>query len=113
MKLLTTFSFIALGLIAACSPSPSTDQYEMVHKSDRNVTRIEIHWMHSTAEVDSFCSSLKDMGTGNHYGACARGKPNDPLSCEIYMVQPMNFDDHKPLETLGHEAWHCLGAVHK
>lgn len=109
---LSLLTLSVLLIVAACTQS-SSNEYETVHKADRDVTRIEIHWMHSAKEVDEFCTSLKDMGPGNHYKACARGKLNDPLTCEIYTLQPSNFDDHEPLETLGHEAWHCLGAVHK
>lgn len=99
-------------ILAACSPS-STNTYETTNKAQWGTATIEIHWMHTQADVDNFCTSLKDMGGGNHYGACARSKPSDIKICEIYMVQPDNFDDTKNLATLGHEAWHCFGAIHK
>ncbi len=99
-----------LLLVVACSPSSS--QYEMTSTAKWKMATIEVHWMHSQAEVDTVCSAMKDMGMGNHYNACARSKPDSNV-CEIYTLQPNDFDDTKNLVTLGHESWHCFGATHK
>ena len=98
--------------LAACSLS-TKETYEITSKAKWESAKIEIHWMHTQIDVDKFCTDLKDMGPGNHYNACARSKPNDINVCEIYMVQPYNFEDTNTLATLGHETWHCLGATHK
>lgn len=29
-------------------------------------------------------------------------------SCTIVGYEPRSFDDHRRLETLGHELWHCI-----
>ena len=98
--------------LSACSPS-STNTYETTSKAKWSSTTIEIHWV-AKSEINSVCQNLgtNDGGTGE-YNACARSKPDAVNICEIYTVQPENFDDTNTLQVLGHETWHCLGATHK
>lgn len=52
---------------------------------------------------------------------CGQDMLSEPLgcayshgrSCTIIAYEPRAFDDHRRLETLGHELWHCLkGPAH-
>lgn len=96
--------------IVACSPAPN--EYVTTSSAKWKMATIEVHWMRSPAEVDMVCSEMYDIGIGNAYAACARTKPGSNV-CEIYAIQPADFDDTKNLTTFGHESWHCFGATHK
>jgi hypothetical protein len=99
-------TILAAALVAAlvgCStvPQPTTS-------SKWNTATIEMHWL-KKQEVGETCHQL---GLPNaEFNGCARSKPNSNI-CEIYMAEPTSFDDKFPLEILGHETWHCFGAVH-
>lgn len=89
----------------------------MINKAKWSKTTIEIHWLPTQQAVSDKCISL---GTNDGpeagpkaYNGCARSKPDDIKICEIYLVEPKNFDDREALEALGHETWHCFGAKHK
>jgi hypothetical protein len=87
--------------------------YETTSRAKWDSTVIEIHWV-TKSKISEACVNLgtSDSPTGG-YAACARSKPNTTNVCEIYAVQPENFDDSNNLNSLGHEVWHCLGATHK
>ena len=54
----------------------------------------------SDAEVKQHCGDdmiLEPLGCAKVAGA----------SCRIVAYEPRGFDDHRRLETLGHELWHC------
>ena len=105
-------SLICAIVLAGCSPS-STNTYETTSQAKWKSTTIEIHWVAET-DINSVCQNLgtNDSPSGE-YNACARSKPDSINICEIYAVQPTNFDDTGNLQVLGHETWHCLGATHK
>lgn len=53
--------------------------------------------------------------------ACGNDMLAEPLgcalshgrSCTIIAYEPRSFDDHRRIETLGHELWHCVkGPAH-
>jgi hypothetical protein len=108
---------ISLALsLSACQPSsPTGVVYNMTSKSTWNTKTIEMHWMNEK-QVNDTCiqygTTSGGTGAGIGYEACARTKPSDPSICEIYAVQPSNFEDTKNLSTIGHELWHCMGAKH-
>jgi hypothetical protein len=109
---------ILMGLaiiLAACSTSPSYTYGNSQTKTEAkwSSTSIEVHWI-SKADISRICKELGATDSSSDiYSACARSKPNTVNVCEIYTVQPKNFDDTKNLTILGHEAWHCFGATHK
>jgi hypothetical protein len=107
--------WILLFTLAACGPN-ANKQYETANQSKWNKTTIEVHWV-KKSEVSDICKGFgtNDGGPGGEnatYAGCAFSKPDDITVCEIYAVQPEDFDDHSQLETFGHESWHCFGAKH-
>lgn len=99
-------------VLAGCSPNAS-NTYETTSRATMNTTTIEVHWV-SRENISEVCSKLgaADSPSGM-YNACARSKPNNINICEIYAVQPLDFDDTNTLAVFGHESWHCFGAKHK
>lgn len=74
---------------------------------------VHIHWT-SPSEINDKCESL-GVEPGGRIMACAavRYKAEDRSSiCDLYAVQPESFYDKEQLAYLGHEAWHCFGAIH-
>lgn len=101
---------LSILLIAGCSPTDGS--YTTTSKAKWDMSKIEIHWV-SKEDISDVCKGMgTGDGSGGDYNGCARSKPSDPAVCEIYTVQPHNFDDTANLATLGHETWHCLGATH-
>lgn len=110
-KTLIATLIIALSTFVLMScDSPSSRQYELVSKDDRRSTTIEVTWIPKD-RISAKCISLGAQD-GRVYRGCARSHPKDVTICEIYAVQPRDFDDRDALYHFGHEAWHCFGAKH-
>jgi hypothetical protein len=71
---------------------------------------IEVTWLANDEAVTKKCQELGLPTTG--VNGCARSKPDNIAICEVYVVQPRDFNDSSRLEVLGHEVLHCLGARH-
>jgi hypothetical protein len=94
---------MALAL-TGCAEAPTQPSYARWPSS-----HIEIHWQRKQ-DVGNTC---RDLGLpSTEFNGCARSKPTDVNVCEVYAVQPNSFADAAALQVLGHETWHCLGAVH-
>ena len=105
-------------VLTACTPSGDVQRYEMVSKSRWNTATIEVNWLPSVEAVSRKCLELgtndgPNEGGEKKYDGCARSKPSNEKICEVYVVEPSNFDDEVRLEKFGHEVWHCFGARHK
>ncbi len=103
---------LCILVLAGCSPSAS-NVYDTTSQATTNTSTIEVHWIDKD-NISETCAKLgaADSPSGS-YNACARSKPDNIHICEIYAVQPLNFDDTNRLSVFGHESWHCLGAKHK
>lgn len=108
---------LALLVLTACSPVSDSERYETINTSKWNTATIEVNWFSSVRAVSEKCASLGTNDGPNDspqkYNGCARTKPTDSRICEVYAVEPKNFDDTHTLEIFGHEVWHCFGAKHK
>jgi hypothetical protein len=94
---------VALALVGCAStPTPTA-------AARWQQTTIEMHWLRKQ-DVGPKCHALGLPDT--MFNGCARSKPADMKVCEVYLTQPTAFDDTRALEVLGHEVWHCFGAVH-
>ena len=102
------FSALLISLLLIAT---SAQSQELVSKSRWTLKTVEVHFIRTKSAVTDKCVELGLTGSDRYYG-CARTKPDNDAICEVYMVEPRDFDDEKALETLGHETWHCFGAKH-
>lgn len=101
MKLLTLLAALALVGCASTPAPPASARWQ--------TSTVEVHWLRKQ-DVGAKCKALGLPDT--MFKGCARSKPDNIKVCEVYLAQPTSFDDAFRLETLGHEVWHCFGAVH-
>jgi hypothetical protein len=110
---------ISVILLASCSKKEEANEpyFETTRRSTIKQATIEVNWLPNEAAVSKKCLSL---GTNDGppdsvptYNGCARTKPTDVSVCEVYVVEPKDFDDKETLQVFGHEVWHCFGARHK
>lgn len=99
-----------LILLVIVLASCDVNNINFISSSDRNVATISMFWQRNTEEVTKKCNSLGLTYSAN---GCARSNPTNINICEVYVVEPANFDDKTRLAILGHEVWHCFGAKHK
>lgn len=101
MKLLPLLAALTLvGCASTFTPATSARWQQ---------TTVEVHWLRKQ-DVGAKCKALGLPDT--KFNGCARSKPDNIQVCEVYLTQPTSFDDAINLEVLGHEVWHCFGAVH-
>ena len=105
-----------VGLVSCGQQAWESKQYDTLNRSKWTTATIEVHWI-SADRISDVCKSLgtKDGGGNpatNVYGGCARSKPGNIKICEVYAVEPRDFDDLEHIKHFGHEAWHCFGARH-
>ena len=94
-------------LLASCD---NAGFYKSSSPPKWTTTTIEVTWLVSDEAVTQKCQELGLPTTGAN--GCARSKPDNIAICEVYAVQPRDFNDSARLETFGHEVLHCLGAKH-
>lgn len=90
-------------LLAACDQTPP----------DALVVRTVL--VKSEKELAKHCPTDPLHGAQGLMGCSRGGVMTTPTSktCTIYALEPRGFDDHRRLETIGHEYWHCRkGRVH-
>lgn len=100
---LTALALVGGGILGCTQGTGETS-------SDRTASSVEMHWM-SAGAVSDACHQMGVVGHDSLNG-CARSKPGNAAVCEIYAVEPKNFEDSNALKVLGHELWHCMGAKH-
>lgn len=111
-----TMIFAIMLLSCDKKPEPSK-MYETTSRSKWSSITVEVHWI-SPNRISDFCKAKGTRDGGgdvatNVYAGCARSKPSDINVCEVYVVEPKDFDDTERLMHFGHEVWHCFGASHK
>jgi hypothetical protein len=104
---------LLIALLLASCQAGDGKQYDTTSKAKWSTTTIAIHWG-TKEETNDVCTSLGTSdGSGDAYNGCAQSNPKNVDICDVYVVQPTDFDDEEALKALGHETWHCLGATHK
>lgn len=92
-----------LLLLAACDQAPL----------DEMTVRTVL--VRTEAELAKHCAANPIHGAQGLMGCSRGGVMSTPAekTCTIYALEPRGFDDHRRLETIGHELWHCRkGRVH-
>ena len=83
-------------------PSP---QPPLTVKSSIPEVTVKVNWVQSVDQISQACGANNRLLYG-----CAYSYPGN--RCEIYVIEPRDFNDIALLAMLGHEFWHCLGARH-
>lgn len=98
---------LALAATAACAFQITgyTEQPKTLSKATMDRTSVEIHWVKDVDALFEHCTQTP----GIVIVACAR---REWWTCQVWAVQPDDFNDVAKLAILGHEIWHCLGAQH-
>lgn len=100
---------LVVGVIFGLSSCTGPDTTPPKTSAKWDQTTIKVVWM-SVEDANNTC---KRLGVRPLHGtdviACAAVGNG---FCTIYTKQPRSFVDRAALTTLGHETWHCFGAVH-
>lgn len=104
-----TIKKLLLGAAFLLPVAALADQYPNSAGSTRTTVTVNVVWLPTTKLVSAVCAFLMEKPASDsiQYLACY-----NPKTATIYAVEPRSFNDIQHLETLGHEFWHALGAVH-
>lgn len=83
-----------------------SQQYPDHASSIKDSSNVRVIWL-SPIEVNDTCWEFSQKVPDGVILGCYV-----PATNTIYAPEPRSFNDHKRLETLGHEYWHALGAEH-
>lgn len=101
-----------MGFLDAIFSAPKwaskSEQPALLRQATLEHVVLHVTWVKSTDELPVGLN-------GNHVAGVTRGPEvvGDELHAYISVIQPEDFNDYDRLETLGHECWHALGAMHQ
>jgi len=96
-----------LALLMSCDQAPPQGESGGMYVITTMVKTEEELRKHCPTDVLHQAQGLRGCSKG--------GALQTPASnvCRIYILEPKGFDDHRRVETLGHELMHCMkGPVH-
>lgn len=101
--------------VAACyQVTDYGPQPKMTLDAWRDRVVVYTHWVNDVKEILEACPEL-DPSKTKIFEGCAVSEmiAEDQWICNIYVQKPVDFNDEARLATLGHETFHCFGAVHE
>lgn len=104
-RLLLVILLIVIALVGCDSESTNGT----TSKAQWTQTTVSVVWLQQQ-EVTETCKRLGVKYIhSDRVTACAAVANHE---CTIYATQPRSFKDRPALVILGHETWHCFGAMH-